>query len=119
MSICKYLPISLANDLTDHLADSCSFVDRDMLMRHIGGGVGHHDARTEEEYEDEDDEQMGAAGEDGLLPNACGDEDAAAEESDSDDAGSGEGEDELGSDGSDDLGPEDGEDGEQDPYDDL
>jgi hypothetical protein len=38
-----------------------------MLMRYIGGGVGHCDPRAEEEYEDEDeshnsdDEPMGSA----------------------------------------------------------
>jgi hypothetical protein len=73
MLICNYLPISPEYKYTDHL---CSFADRDILMRHIGGGVGHCDVRTEEQYEDDsdaeglepdDDKQMGAAGESKYL----------------------------------------------------
>jgi len=95
-------------------------------MRHIGGGVGHCDPRTEEEYEDEDelrnsdDEPMGSADDNGLPAGEHEDGNSAVGDTDSDDES---GEDESGNDDSDDLGPEDGEDegegAEEDPYDDF
>ena len=57
-------------------------------MRHIRGGVGHCDPRTEEEYEDEDelhnsdDELMGSADDNGLF--ACEHEDGNSAAGDTD-----------------------------------
>ncbi|KIM71547.1 hypothetical protein PILCRDRAFT_16970 [Piloderma croceum F 1598] len=89
------------------------FVDRDMLMRHIGGGVGHCDPRTEEEYEDEDelynldDKPMGSADDNGLPAGEHEDGNSAMGDTDSDDES---GKDESRNDDSNDLGPEDGKD---------
>jgi len=109
------------------------FVDRDMFMRHVGGGVGHCSDPRVETYEDDvsEDDDMDISNDTSVpIPdhediqddeqvegNCSNDEDEEDEENEGQ-------EQQSENDDDDDLGPEDGEDdsdgdGDLDPYDAL
>jgi hypothetical protein len=52
MSICNYIIFSAMVNLPDEYN---SFVDRDMFMRHLGGGIGHQTAQQNNMHAEEMD----------------------------------------------------------------
>jgi hypothetical protein len=95
--------------LLQKLIPTLSFVDRDMFMRYLGGGVGHYQVSVPDVAADDGPE----LGSDGELAPPGGDSESNSDSSDdsSEDDIDNEGQDSNNADAEVTLGPEDGEDG--------